>query len=248
MINEKLTWAIGAWCDELAAALEFLTGSKPAVTWSPRTATSSSSSGDHWVEQKFAGGFANPLWLSAPDETWRGIATQVLEAAGVTGADEKSIRTTWLEILSQTAAGFARQAGERSGISVETLAPAIDASPSPGGHAFLIEIRIGETAFTSGVVLGREHDDKDKRAEIDLLLDIELPLSVSFGKTFMPLCDVLKLTTGSIVELDRLVMDPVDLVVNNCVIARGEVVVVEGNYGVRITDVISRESRLRVGA
>jgi flagellar motor switch protein FliN len=55
----------------------------------------------------------------------------------------------------------------------------------------------------------------------------------------------LKLTTGSIVELDRTILEPVEVVVNNCVIARGEVVVIEGNFGVRIKQVISRQERMR---
>ena len=80
---------------------------------------------------------------------------------------------------------------------------------------------------------------------IELLLDVELPVSVSFGRTHLALKDVLKLTSGSIVELNRAVSEPVEVIVNNCVIARGEVVVVEGNYGVRIHQIISRRERLR---
>ena len=57
--------------------------------------------------------------------------------------------------------------------------------------------------------------------------------------------DVIKLTTGSIVELNRSIVEPVEVIVNNCVIARGEVVVIEGNYGVRIQQIISRQERLR---
>jgi flagellar motor switch protein FliN/FliY len=79
----------------------------------------------------------------------------------------------------------------------------------------------------------------------ELLLDVELPVSVSFGRAQVPLKDVLKLTTGSIVELNRSIHEPVEVIVNNCVIARGEVVVVEGNFGVRIHQVISRLERLR---
>jgi flagellar motor switch protein FliN/FliY len=79
----------------------------------------------------------------------------------------------------------------------------------------------------------------------ELLLDVELPVSVSFGRAQVPLKDVLKLTTGSIVELNRSILEPVEVIVNNCVIARGEVVVVEGNFGVRIHQVISRQERLR---
>ena len=85
----------------------------------------------------------------------------------------------------------------------------------------------------------------DDSKTFDLLLDVELPVSVSFGHAQVPLKDVLKLTTGSIVELSRAIIEPVDIVVNNCVIAKGEVVVVEGNFGVRIQHVISRSERLR---
>jgi flagellar motor switch protein FliN len=80
---------------------------------------------------------------------------------------------------------------------------------------------------------------------MDLLLDVELPVSVSFGRAELPIKELLKLTTGSIVELNRAVSEPVEVIVNNCVIARGEVVVVEGNYGVRINQILSRQDRLR---
>lgn len=80
---------------------------------------------------------------------------------------------------------------------------------------------------------------------LDLLLEVELPVGVSFGRTQMKVKDAIKLTTGSIVELNRNVSAPIEVVVNNCVIARGEVVVVEGNYGVRIQEIVSREERLR---
>ena len=80
---------------------------------------------------------------------------------------------------------------------------------------------------------------------MELLYDVELPVSVSFGRAELPLKDVIKLTSGSIVELNRSVTEPVEIIVNNCVIARGEVVVIEGNYGVRIDQIISRQERLR---
>jgi flagellar motor switch protein FliN/FliY len=81
----------------------------------------------------------------------------------------------------------------------------------------------------------------------DLLLDIALPVSVSFGRTLLPIKEVLRLNSGSIVELDRAINEPVEVIVNNCVIARGEVVVIEGNYGVRIQEIASRDDRLRTG-
>ncbi len=80
---------------------------------------------------------------------------------------------------------------------------------------------------------------------IDLLLDVELPITVSFGEAEMQLKDVLKLGVGSVIELDKSVNDPVTVIVNQKPIARGEVVMVEGNYGVRILEVESTAERIR---
>lgn len=79
---------------------------------------------------------------------------------------------------------------------------------------------------------------------LSLLLDVELPLSISFGRTLLPIRDVLRLSTGSVVELDCAANEPVEVIVNNCTIARGAVVVIDGNYGVRIDEIISRQDRM----
>lgn len=80
---------------------------------------------------------------------------------------------------------------------------------------------------------------------IDLLLDVELPISISFGTAEMQLKDVLKLGTGSVIELDKSVNDPVLIIVNHKPIAKGEVVMVDGNYGVRVLEVESTADRIR---
>lgn len=80
---------------------------------------------------------------------------------------------------------------------------------------------------------------------MDLLLKLELPICISVGQRQLPFKDVLKLTTGSIVELNRGVSETVDVLINQCLVARGEVVVVEGHYGVRIQQIASRLDRLR---
>lgn len=80
---------------------------------------------------------------------------------------------------------------------------------------------------------------------IDLLLDVELPVRVSFGQTEMQLRDVFKLGAGSVIELNKSVNDPVTVIVNNKPIAKGEVVMVDGNYGVRILEVESTADRIR---
>jgi len=79
---------------------------------------------------------------------------------------------------------------------------------------------------------------------LDLLLDVTLRVSVELGRSELTLRDVLALGPGSIVELDRLAGESVDILVNNRLIARGEVVVVDENYGVRVTEILSPARRL----
>ena len=88
--------------------------------------------------------------------------------------------------------------------------------------------------------------DLESSSNLSLLLDVELPLSVSFGHTFMPVRDILRLSTGSVIELECAANDPVDVIVNNCIVARGSVVVMDGNYGVRIQEIISRQDRMQL--
>ncbi len=80
---------------------------------------------------------------------------------------------------------------------------------------------------------------------IDILLDVTLPVAIELGRTSMPIQDILNLGPGSVVELNRLAGEPVDLLVNDKLIARGEVVVVDENFGVRITSMVSPEERLK---
>jgi flagellar motor switch protein FliN/FliY len=81
-----------------------------------------------------------------------------------------------------------------------------------------------------------------------MILDIDLPLSIRFGQTEMTLGELTSLGPGSVIDLGRAPEDPVDVLVHGRLVARGEVVVVSGNYGVRITDVISAADRLRTVA
>jgi flagellar motor switch protein FliN/FliY len=72
---------------------------------------------------------------------------------------------------------------------------------------------------------------------LKLVMDVELAMSLRFGQRQLPLREVLELTSGSVIELDRMVDDPVELLLDGKVIARGEAVIVDGNYGLRVTEV-----------
>ncbi len=81
--------------------------------------------------------------------------------------------------------------------------------------------------------------------DIDFLLDIPLDVSVELGRTRMLIKDLLQLGQGSVVELEKLAGEPMEILVNNKLIARGEVVVVNEKFGVRLTDIISPVERIR---
>lgn len=86
----------------------------------------------------------------------------------------------------------------------------------------------------ASVSAGRQEADTTRNRNAGMMLDFELPVRISLARTTVPLRDVLKLSTGSVLELNRSLDDLADVVVNNRVVAQGEIVVVEGNYGIRI--------------
>lgn len=88
-------------------------------------------------------------------------------------------------------------------------------------------------------------EDEPERADLDIILDIPLELSVELGKTKMLVNDLLQLGQGSIVGLNKLAGEPLEIYINQKLIARGEVVVVNEKFGVRLTDIISPQERVR---
>lgn len=84
-----------------------------------------------------------------------------------------------------------------------------------------------------------------EQPNIDLLLDVELPVIVRFGTQQMPLEEILGIGPGTMIELNKMADEPVDLLVNNTHFAKGEVVAFEGHYGVKITEIVSAVERVR---
>ena len=81
--------------------------------------------------------------------------------------------------------------------------------------------------------------------DINMILDIPVQLTVELGRTRIPIKNILQLAQGSVVELDALAGEPMDVLVNGYLIAQGEVVVVNDKFGIRLTDVISPAERIR---
>ncbi len=143
--------------------------------------------------------------------------------AGKDTADEPADASAIASQVSSEASGQAAQGpiSGSDGVAVEqlnTLQPTAEARP-------------GGSPNTAG--------------SINFLLDVPLDVTVELGRTKIALSDMLQLGPGSVIELDKLIGEPVDLLVNEKLIAKGEVVVFDENFGVRITDIINPEERIK---
>jgi flagellar motor switch protein FliN len=82
-------------------------------------------------------------------------------------------------------------------------------------------------------------------SDLSIIMDIPVQLTVELGRTRLPLKQILQLAQGSVIELDALAGEPMDVLVNGCLIAQGEVVVVNDRFGIRLTDIVTPSERLR---
>lgn len=88
-------------------------------------------------------------------------------------------------------------------------------------------------------------EEKEVNNRLELLMDVMLTISIELGRTTMLIKDILELDRGSIIELDKLASEPVDVIVNGKKIAEGEVVVIDKHFGVRITNLVAPDERLK---
>jgi flagellar motor switch protein FliN/FliY len=131
---------------------------------------------------------------------------------------------------------------DASGISVAmSLNPALK-------EALLVYEQAGNSGLEAGPGINADAGMGIPDAgNLDLVMDVDLNVTLRFGKRQLTLREVMDLTTGSVVELDRQVEEPVELLLNGMVIARGEAVVIDGNYGLRVTEVSQHVSSLALG-
>lgn len=260
------SWLLEEWTAQFAAAMDSMTGHTAGLA---RTATPVPTDCS-WYQQEFSleGAF---LLTGASGGDWLRLGAAALEGAGLTEVSNDDALGTCLELLAQATSGLAQLIGRKIDQEITAQPPRDAGEIPPAREAAAYTFDLGSkgpiTLFvaSSAVLCAAlippaepaapsvplaEHPSGQTVAvhqsrTLDLLMEVELPVSISFGRASLPLREVLKLNSGSIVELNRTISEPVEVIVNNCVIARGEVVVVDGNYGIRIQQVVSREERLR---
>jgi flagellar motor switch protein FliN/FliY len=178
------------------------------------------------------------------------------------GVDQK---TGWGELLKETADAAAGELLARTGKTCRV--EAFEETAGEGTVTMAFQLKTGDRAWT---ILVRDETRATQPAPqpeadappasaaepvpegppaaispgIELLLDVELEASLRFGSREMPLGEILDLGPGDVVQLDRHVADPVDLIVGDKIVARGEVVLVNGNFGLRVTEVAAPKKRL----
>ena len=135
--------------------------------------------------------------------------------------------------------------------AADATAPAADAPPEPAGPAPATEQPAAAAAAPDNVVplagtqpaAGRTM--ADRQGDLEMLMNVPLPLTVELGSTQRTVRELVDFSIGSIIELGKLAGDPLDIKVNDRVIARGEVVVIDEEFGIRVTEIVSPEDRLR---
>jgi flagellar motor switch protein FliN/FliY len=260
MLNELLE----AWRRELGQALEMMTGTPYPVSVAPGQSTLPDEM--LWYSQQYAGR-GGAFAVGAEEHVWNELGTRALQGAGIDLIEREEARSTYFEMVQQSISGAAR-AVSRGGATLELADGGSSDGPPAGAVWFAARVTTPDglelplvvavdlretpgqalpgrgTSDTRPVAGALENRGSLPERAMDVLLDVHLPISISFGQAQLRLKDVLKLTTGSVVELNRQPEEPVDIVVNDYVIARGEVVTVDGNYAVRIQEIVSRQERL----
>jgi flagellar motor switch protein FliN len=214
MTNYKNNVAIDAWVTRLGRVLAEDAGSQPVIRRAPFEAPDAA---------------AEMLWWTSTD------ATPV--TVGISAADAATLQK--LRKNSEPGApGFADMLTRSFGRGESVDQPAADANyremyrvEFPGGENVSLLVALAETP-------------QQDTSNLDMLMDIELPIMLRFGSTRMALKDIAGLSSGSIIEFDRGVDEPVEVMLNDHVVARGEAVMVKGAYGVRISEIASRRERL----
>ena len=136
--------------------------------------------------------------------------------------------------MSETATAEQISADDWSAAMAEQAPPS---APGQDGST-QVAAPIFEQFSAAGAAKGAHND-------IDMILDIPVQLTVELGRTKIPIKHILQLAQGSVVELDGLAGEPMDVLVNGCLIAQGEVVVVNEKFGIRLTDIITPSDRIR---
>lgn len=249
---QPVRWLMAQWIGELSRVLEAFTQTRPQVEWSSEDPGRAGWSDAEalWWQQPLSAAPAAAMWVGAEADAWRDLGSRAARASGLEMPEDEQCASIWREILTQALCGLAKSLSSQCNRLVACERGQTAAPPAEAGEFARVEVIYPDGPPRQLLVgfapaLLAMINEPANLAALELLLDLELPVSISFGRAQLPLQHALKLSAGSLIELNRSVDDPVEIIVNDRVIARGEVVVVNGNYGVRIQEIASHQERLQ---
>jgi flagellar motor switch protein FliN/FliY len=161
------------------------------------------------------------------------------------GASEEQ---SYFELVKQAGQSLEAAAGTGSGAlrppALETLELVEIRITLDGKTLPSLLAGVDRTAAPRDLAISKQPTAASASPMLSRLMDLQLPVTVLLGRAVLPIRDVLKISSGSLIELDRQIDDYVEVRVHGTVVARGEIVSIRGNYGVRIKEIISRRDRI----
>lgn len=255
--------AMAHWTDALASVIESMTANRPKIE-SRVSSSVTPKDGYTWWGQSLSIVEAPSFWIGAPEDSWPQLGRLILSSLGVDDASDSDVAATCRDLMAQTSATVAGQLASQfgetitSGDSVPASQPnatgalvftwSLDAGimsvqgeavwadaflqhcshftpPAPAAQVAVEEPSGGPSGDESQQLGGRN---------VDSMPRLDLRAKFILGRTTLPLREVFKLNVGSVIELDRLATDPADVMIHGRLLARGQVVIVNGNYGLKI--------------
>ncbi len=252
---------LNTWVAEFGRAIETFTGQQPNLSFSVADGVSiPKSTSALWLKHVLTGDSEFEVWIGAQDATWMGLGRSVGDGP------PDNLRSRYLEIISQAQQGMVAAASSGLPTPLRCGAPETLSDASFDPDSFFIcdleligneypplviavqgtAVKVLETADLSN---GATQNSAAlvKRSEVpDLqrMADLSLPVSVSLGSTKLEIKAALQARTGSVISLSKDAYDHVELLVDGVIVARGELVVVRGNYGFRIRQIVTKSQRI----
>jgi len=250
-VDEALAAAAGAACEALPAAVEWsgqtVDGSAPVAPGSGAQAVGATLPGLGRLVLAVAAPLAREVQVGPPpaEDLLDGLRPAFAAAAGAFGVPAKALADYGEVDVARLAPGAGEEAhglllvdGDTHRASLSFVAPAaVAAGAGVADHEFApLPTPTGSSGRADGAV-----SRSGLGGPIELLHEVEMGVTVELGRTRMLVRDILDLSPGSVIELDRAAGAPIDVLVNGTLIARGEVVVIDEEFGIRITEVIGYE-------
>jgi flagellar motor switch protein FliN len=256
--NLALDRFVETWAKQLARSVSVFSGEEPTVTWSRvKQLPFGEAEEFFWWKQAMQGAAAKfTTWIGAHESTWNAMGRASEDA----NADDS--KAAYLEIIGQTQQATAsalsaalpehlecRRGQVGSGPKSESILYALIGVTIAGEQLpalvlalekTILDVLAAATSFGEISESGTGHSG----LMLDRLLNLEMPISVALGRTQMAIRDLLKVVSGSVIELEQAIDEHADLIVHGTVVAKGEIVSIKGNYGIRIKELISQKDRI----